>query len=233
MWTWKRRGKKRSSRSLTPITKKQESVPRLQPKVCVCWTFLLPDTDIAVKHLQKMPLSALLQRDFDLARTDLTLQPRLSHHQQLSDSSRQPNANQNQLQTLGETRQPRAENLVFQINKPTLGHSVLQIGSSCCCHITDIATNGLFSTKSCNSQTCEFNQVHRRLWLETHAAFLSYDLITRLFSSTVEDGEGEGGSGLGDCTSQLGLRTFYQVSGVPLRLALNPLRLWWHRWRSW
>lgn len=32
----------------------------------------------------------------------------------------------------------------------------------------------------------ESNQVHRRLWLETHAAFLSYDLITRLFSSRVK-----------------------------------------------
>lgn len=44
--------------------------------------------------------------------------------------------------------------------------------------------------QSWNVQTCEFNQVHRRLWLETHAAFLSYDLITRLFSSRVRGGSG-------------------------------------------
>lgn len=42
--------------------------------------------------------------------------------------------------------------------------------------------------KSWNVQTCESNQVHRRLWLETYAAFFSYDLITRLFSSTVKGG---------------------------------------------
>lgn len=42
--------------------------------------------------------------------------------------------------------------------------------------------------KSWNVQTCESNQVRRRLWLETYAAFFSYDLITRLFSSTVKRG---------------------------------------------
>lgn len=40
--------------------------------------------------------------------------------------------------------------------------------------------------QSWNVQTCESNQVHRRPWLGTHAAFLSYDLITRLFSTTVK-----------------------------------------------
>lgn len=34
-------------------------------------------------------------------------------------------------------------------------------------------------------QTCESNQVHSRLWFETYAAFLSSDLITRLFSCRV------------------------------------------------
>lgn len=41
--------------------------------------------------------------------------------------------------------------------------------------------------KTLKSQTskCESNQVHSWLWLETYAAFLSSDLITRLFSCKV------------------------------------------------
>lgn len=40
--------------------------------------------------------------------------------------------------------------------------------------------------QSRNVQTCEFNQVRRRLWLKPHAAFLSSDLITRLFSPALK-----------------------------------------------
>lgn len=42
-----------------------------------------------------------------------------------------------------------------------------------------------FFTQSSNAQICESNQVHSWLWLETYAAFLSSDLITRLFSCKV------------------------------------------------
>lgn len=75
-------------------------------------------------------------------------------------------------------------------------------------------------------QTCEFNQVHRRIWLETHAAFLSYDLITRLFSFRVK--------GAGFIT--LNVVWSYALMEENILLAVRcdvsgtePGTWWWHR----
>lgn len=72
-----------------------------------------------------------------------------------------------------------------------MGHSnsTCQISSICCCHIDNVATNGLIkkNQKHNNPHISNF-----QMWiqpgsqltvrLETYAAFLSSDLITRLFS---------------------------------------------------
>ena len=51
-------------------------------------------------------------------------------------------------------------------------------------HIATTKQNVFY--QSLNVQTCEFKRVHRRnVWWGTHAAFLSYDLITCLCSSNI------------------------------------------------
>lgn len=79
-------------------------------------------------------------------------------------------------------RTKKKEKLAFQIIKPTWGHPVSQIGSSCSCHITNIAINRLFSSeaemsKHVNSpgSTDGFDWKHMlHFWAVTrkHASFL-------------------------------------------------------------
>lgn len=234
MGTWQKEKKIAAIKSLTPTTKNKSLCPDLRQKcVYVCVLNIFPPRHWhSCKTSSKMPLRAIHQIDQTLRlleTSNFTLEPHLSHHHQIFDRPRQPNTTKptpNSFPSLGETHKPKAENLVFQINKPTLGHSVLPNWFQLLLPHHWHCNKWAVFYQSCNSQTCESNQVHRRLWLETHAAFLSYDLITRLFSSTVK-----GGLGSQDCTFE-----FEEVlSGIwsVASSGAEPRWSWWHRWRSW
>ena len=165
--------------------------------VCVCvwvWALLLPDADIAVKHLQRCHLAPHIKgtSHSDCVKpVDLV---DLSHHHHIDSALLAAKSRLKTVFFLCERKHTSWEQKSYsKSTQSTWGHSVSQIGSSCCCHITDIRNKWGCSVP--NVQTCEFNQVRRRLWLETHAAFLSYDSITRLFSSSVK-----GGRPSPDCT---------------------------------
>lgn len=138
-----------------------------------------------------MPLSALHQRDptLRLCETSGFSLFHLSHHHQVSGAHRRQNANQLRtflFPSLRETHEQKAQKSVFQINKTYMRSLCLPNWFQLLLPHHWHRNKWAVFYQSWNVQTCEFNQVHRRLWLETHAAFLSYDLITRLFSSRVK-----------------------------------------------
>lgn len=165
-------------------------------RVCVCegvWTLLLPDADIAVKHLQRCHLAPYIKEPrHSFSPVDcLSLLAELhsSHHHQVLlrfIAAKQ----QNQLQTLFPSRR---ETHRQKAKKSVVSNQQTYMRSLCLPNWFQLllphhwqCNKWAVFYQSWEVQTCEFNQVHRRLWLETHAAFLSYDLITRLFSSRVK-----------------------------------------------
>ena len=204
MWTWKE--EKKSNRSPAPITKSRSLCPKVQPEmescfclcvcVCVCVSLNItpPRRWHSCKTSSKMPLSASHQRDEPLRLCETSgFGGFVSSSPDCFDARRSQESPQNCFSLCERKHTSREQKSYSKSTKSTWGHSVSQIGSSCCCHITD--NRNKWGCSVPNVQTCEFNQVHRRLWLETHAAFLSYDSITRLFSSTVK-----GGRPSPDCT---------------------------------
>lgn len=151
----------------------------------------------------------------------------MSLHHQGFDTHQSQNANQ--LKTffpLWEKRSSRKQKiLVFQINKTYMRSLCLPNWFQLLLPHHWHRNKWAVFYQSWNVQTCEFNQVHRRPWLETHAAFLSYDLITRLFSSSVK------GVGLTRLYIVLGY-TFEGGQSINSRTGDEPGVSWWHRrWR--
>ncbi len=162
--------------------------------VCVwVWTLLLPDADIAVKHLQRCHLAPHIKetKHSDCVKSmdhfTLLAELDLSHHHRLFDIHHSQNANQ--LKTFF----PLWEKHTSRKQKSGVSNQQTYMRSLCLPNWFQLLlphhwhrNKWAVFYQSWNVQTCEFNQVHRRLWLETHAAFLSYDLITRLFSPRVK-----------------------------------------------
>lgn len=171
--------------------------------MCVCVSVSLnvtpPRRWHSCKTSSKMPLSTSHQRHRALRLSGFSLwaELRFSHHHQVHDAHLSQRVNQPKRFSLipfffflRETHWQRAKK---KTQKTGIPNQQTYMRSLCPPNWFQLflphhwhCNKWAVFYQSWDVQTCEFNQVHRRLWLETHAAFLSYDLITRLFSSRVK-----------------------------------------------